>query len=175
VDGVALARVVRMHPKRLRRLPRFTYRGSHRYSLTISTYERRPVFVEPAIVNLVRDQILIAATASGFEVPAYTFMPDHLHAYTEADATDADLVAFVKLAKQRSGFHGKRLLKHRVWQDGYFDRVLREHEDARTVIAYLLNNPVRAGLVKSAMDYPFSGSGICTLAELIDLIQIRDG
>jgi hypothetical protein len=53
--------------------------------------------------------------------------------------------------------------------------VLREHEDARTVIAYLLNNPVRAGLVKSGVDYPFSGSGICTLAELIDLIQIREG
>jgi REP-associated tyrosine transposase len=164
-----------MHPKRLRRLPTFSYHGVYRYSLTIATFERRTVFVEPEIVAVVRDQILIAAAASGFEVPAYTLMPDHLHAYVEAESTDADLVVFVKLAKQRSGFHGKRVLKRRVWQDGYYDRVLREQEDARTVIAYLLNNPVRAGLVKSAIDYPFSGSGACTLAELIDLIQIREG
>jgi len=45
-----------------------------------------------------------------------------------------------------------------LWQDGYHERVLRDEETTRQVIDYMLNNPVRAGLVQNAIDYPFSWS-----------------
>ncbi len=43
-----------------------------------------------------------------------------------------------------------------LWQDGYFERVLRRDEDTPSVIDYVLANPMRAGLVERAVDYPFS-------------------
>ena len=45
-----------------------------------------------------------------------------------------------------------------VWQKGYFERVLRGEEGTDAVIAYMLNNPVRAGLVETPMAYPHSWS-----------------
>ncbi|HYN10753.1 MAG TPA: hypothetical protein VES67_25440 [Vicinamibacterales bacterium] len=41
-------------------------------------------------------------------------------------------------------------------QDGYFERVLRHDEATPQVIAYILENPVRAGLVQDPAEYPFA-------------------
>jgi hypothetical protein len=48
--------------------------------------------------------------------------------------------------------------------------ILRQEEDRRTVIRYLLNNPIRAGLVASLNDYPYWGSGLWTREQLIEEI-----
>ncbi len=76
-------------------------------------------------------------------------------------------------AKQRSGYHGKRVIGHAVWQAGYHDRVLRSEADTPAVVAYVLANPVRAGLVENPGDYSFSGSGSHTLAELLEYVGER--
>lgn len=34
-----------------------------------------------------------------------------------------------------------------IWDDYYFDRIIRDYDDYRNVINYTLNNPVKAGLV----------------------------
>ncbi|MGH9504368.1 MAG: transposase [Terriglobales bacterium] len=41
-----------------------------------------------------------------------------------------------------------------VWQRESFDRVLRLEESMHAKIEYIVQNPVRAGLVKIASDYP---------------------
>ena len=68
----------------------------------------------------------------------------------------ASLPDFMQRAKQRSGYHGKRVVAHSVWQAGYHDRILRSEADMPAVVAYVLANPVRAGLVENPGDYPFS-------------------
>ena len=45
-----------------------------------------------------------------------------------------------------------------LWQDGLFERVLRDDETTLTVIDYLLMNPIRAGLVDQVHKYPFCWS-----------------
>ncbi|MFZ0275558.1 MAG: hypothetical protein WA254_01580 [Candidatus Sulfotelmatobacter sp.] len=44
--------------------------------------------------------------------------------------------------------------KGRVWQVESFDHVVRSSESLDAKIAYLLENPVRAGLVEEWVDYP---------------------
>lgn len=46
----------------------------------------------------------------------------------------------------------------RLWQNGYYERVLWPGANVLTVIDYVLNNPVQAGLVEKATDYSFSWS-----------------
>lgn len=41
----------------------------------------------------------------------------------------------------------------KVWQDESFDHVLRNDENLASKIEYVLENPVRAGLVKNPSDY----------------------
>jgi putative transposase len=100
-----------------------------------------------------------AAAKTGFEVVAYCFMPDHLHLLLRTPG-DADLVAFVRFFKQLSGYAYRRLTAdpETLWQTSYHDHVLRREEDLCAVARYIWENPVRAGLVESARDYPYSGS-----------------
>jgi REP element-mobilizing transposase RayT len=88
-------------------------------------------------------------------------MPDHVHLLLLG--TDrADIIAFVRDFKQRSGFACNRLLQQRgaFWQKSYYDHVLRGEEDIESVAKYIWGNPVRAGLVDEVSRYPFSGSFI---------------
>ena len=43
-----------------------------------------------------------------------------------------------------------------IWQSGYYERVVRSH-GMESVVRYILDNPVQAGLVQRVEDYPFSG------------------
>lgn len=42
------------------------------------------------------------------------------------------------------------------WQHESFDRVIRDAEELESTIRYVLNNPVKAGLVDEWQDWPFS-------------------
>ncbi len=60
--------------------------------------------------------------------------------------------------KQRTGFAFRDANPPLLWQKSYYDHVIRREEDIAVVARYIIGNPVRARLVKSATEYPFSGS-----------------
>src|SRR5689334_20596095 len=109
-----------MWPRRPR-LRNFDYLGRHRYFLTFCTFDRHRAFVSNQNVNMVRDEILIAAADCRFEIPAYVFMPDHLHLLVVGASDGSDLRAFAHTAKQRSGFKYAGGVKRRLWQPSYYD------------------------------------------------------
>ena len=152
---------------RPRRLDGFDYTGPQRYFLTLCTFERRRHFVSRTVVSPVYQQFLRTATQFEFAILAYCFMPDHLHVLAEGTAEHSDLPAFTALAKQRSAYVLRAVLATRLWQKGYFERVLRDDDDSFNVARYVVQNPLRAGLVKSPHDYPFMGSSILTREQLI--------
>ncbi len=94
-------------------------------------------------------------------------MPDHLHALVAGTSEQADLAAFVKRFKQLAGFAYKQRYGESLWQPGYHERVLRDDEGTEAVARYILANPVRAGLTRELGDYPFAGSGVFDLKELL--------
>jgi REP element-mobilizing transposase RayT len=44
----------------------------------------------------------------------------------------------------------------RFWEPGYYDHALRDRADLDEILAYMHENPVRAGLVEREVDWPFS-------------------
>ncbi len=52
---------------------------------------------------------------------------------------------------------GRELRYSFEWQRGYWDNLKRSYEDPREIVAYVLSNPVRAGLVDDFQKYEFSG------------------
>jgi putative transposase len=140
--------------------------GPYQYFLTICTYENRPLFTDRwpyAEIVVILSQ---AAAKLGFDVLVYTFMPDHFHLLVEG-REGSDLKEFVRLFKSRSSYLYKRSCGTALWQSSYFDRVLRKDEDSLTVAEYIVNNPVRRGLVGNALQYPYSGSFVCSLADVV--------
>jgi putative transposase len=85
-------------------------------------------------------------------------MPDHLHVLTAGRSDTSDARKCAEMFRRKSGYHFRRLVGVRLWQEGYFDRVLRNEESTREVVRYILENPVRAGLCLDLRAYPFSGS-----------------
>jgi hypothetical protein len=84
----------------------------------------------------------------------------------------ADFRAFVRIFKQRSAFEWKRRCGTPLWQRSYFEHVLRDDEDTIGVAKYILENPVRANLVKRPEHYPYLGSMAMEMRSLLYSVQI---
>jgi len=112
-------------------------------------------------------QLVHVADVERFFVIAYCFMPDHLHALVKGTDRASDFRRFVRLFKQRSAFHWKRRYGQILWQRSYFEHVLRDDEAMLGVARYILDNPVRAGLVNRPEQYPYLGSLTMTVPELL--------
>jgi len=144
--------------RRPTRLPDFPYVGQYRYSLRFSTHGRARLFINDAHVDAVTTQIRRSADEDQFAVLAYCFMPDHLHLVVEGLAETSDLRRFIKVMKQRAAYVFRVTFKVPfLWQEGYYERVLRSDEASGIVVRYVFANPVRAGLVSSPWEYPYSG------------------
>jgi REP-associated tyrosine transposase len=75
-----------------------------------------PRFRDRAAVELVLAQIRRSAHDEQFTIPAYCFMPDHLHLLVEAAANRSDGLKFITRAKQLSGFHYRQRYRLSLWQ-----------------------------------------------------------
>ena len=126
------------------------------YFLTILTKGRRPVFDTPDVVTTCHTEIERAAQNTSFAIDTYGYMPDPLHLLVAGQTGDADLRRFVKLAKQLSGYHLKRLTGRRLWASGFYDRIVRHDEDARRFVRYILMNPIKAGLPHDRRKPPYT-------------------
>jgi REP-associated tyrosine transposase len=140
------------------RLRAFDYIGTYRYFVTCCTRNRQVVFVQTGLIERLTLQILQSAKRWDFAVLAYTFMPDHLHLLVEGTTRVADFRAFMKNLRKRTTLAYQEATESSLWQDGYFERVLRHEEITEVVANYILANPVRAGLVERVIDYPFGWS-----------------
>jgi REP element-mobilizing transposase RayT len=100
-------------------------------------------------------------TEHGRTVDLYAgvIMPTHVHLLfmplRDADGWPYTLAHIMKLVKGRSAWEiNKALQRHgRVWQDEFFDHILRSDESREAKIQYILQNPLRAGLVRGNEPY----------------------
>jgi putative transposase len=144
---------------KLRRSPRlrdFNYTGPYGYQLALVTRARLPIFTTEKAVQPCLDALSMACHRYGFDILAFCFMPDHLHLLLGGQE-QSSLQDFVRYFKQIPGYRFKRRRGASLWQISYYDHVVRRGEDVGQIAAYVWDNPLRAGLVESRLDYAFSG------------------
>ena len=157
-----------MHRPRPTRLADFPYVGKHHYSLRFATRARRRAFESAGVARATIVQIQQTCGEENFAILAHCVMPDHVHLVLEG-CERSDLRRCVKLTKQRVEYAARRQFGIQgLWQVGYYERILRSRHALETVVRYVLDNPVRAGLVKKAEDYPFSGSSPSHLVQTFE-------
>ena len=127
------------------------------YLITFCTHARKPIFRDQDIAADAVAALLESRHWTGAHLMAWVLMPDHWHGLIQLD-TDISLSPLIgKLKGASARILGQRHPHtRRVWQDSFHDRALRAEEDLQAVADYILNNPVRAGLVDTADAYEFS-------------------
>ena len=78
-------------------------------------------------------------------------MPDHLHALIAFPA-DTDMRATLTAFKRYVSSRAPRPI---TWQRDFFDHRIRDHENLDQKYDYIRQNPVRAGLIQQAEDWPY--------------------
>jgi putative transposase len=126
------------------------------YLVTTVTEGRQPWFADADIAMPVARQTLDPLIVLDARMPCWVLMPDHFHALVELGAQH-DLSRVVQHLKSRLATAANQALgrRGRLWQKGFHDRALRVDEDLRTTARYIVANPIRAGLVARAGDYPY--------------------
>src|SRR3954468_15481083 len=99
-------------------------------------------------------------------------MPDHVHLLVEGLSDASNALTFIDRAKQYSGYYFKQAYHSKLWQRYGFEHTLRDDEAALSVARYILENPIRAGLVRRGQDYPFCGSLIYPLEHVLDAVAM---
>jgi REP element-mobilizing transposase RayT len=127
--------------------------------LTFCTYRR---WVLPDCARAIVLDCCLHEHQVKIDLNVVVVMPDHVHMiFTPLiDAQLAEVISLASITKAIKGASA-HLINQRlgrsgtVWQEESFDRVLRSAEKLDEKIDYILNNPVRAGLVATAEDYPW--------------------
>jgi len=123
------------------------------YFVTFCTARRRKVLaterVHAALVSFGK-----RGEERGVAIGRYVIMPDHVHLFVRLphDLRLGTCIAALKrvVAAAVTGGRG-------IWQRGFFDHVIRNSESYSEKWNYVRKNPVRAGLVQNADEWPFQG------------------
>lgn len=83
----------------------------------------------------------------------YVIMPDHVHLFVRGSEAFA-LSSWVGGLKRTISV---ALRSPRLWQPGFFDHLVRSDENYAEKWNYVRDNPIRAGLVKTADDWQYQG------------------
>lgn len=113
---------------------------------------------QPAIADIV-ENALLHWDGQRYRLLAWCVMPNHVHVLVEtyqgwplSGLLHSWKSFTAKAINKRLGQKGK------VWMDDYFDRYIRDDQHLAATIAYIHNNPVKAGLVSSAWGWPHSSA-----------------
>jgi REP element-mobilizing transposase RayT len=102
-----------------------------------------------------------------YSLYAYCIMSNHIHiVFRHISKKDnqldkehlAPITKILKSYKSYTALRANKLLKRQgaFWQEESFDRIIRNQKELENVIAYTLNNPVKANLVSSWQEWPHS-------------------
>jgi putative transposase len=144
--------------KHLRRLERI-WIDPPIYFITTCTLERRAILVCKEVAAILVDEWRHAHDRHGWAIGRYVIMPDHVHFFCSAELDAKTLPIFMQRWKEWTSKRIVRELKlsGRIWQEEFFDHVLRSVESYSQKWDYVKENPVRAGLVETSDKWAWQG------------------
>jgi REP element-mobilizing transposase RayT len=145
-----------------RHLPRLSaehYGGRAVIHWVLSIADRKTGWLDDLAHAQIRELLLHACTRHVLLCPAYCFMPDHMHLLLMGTTAVSEQRGAMTLFRRH--LNAVLASKTLALQKQAYDHVLREHEREHNafekVAWYILENPVRAGLVEGRREWRYSG------------------
>ena len=128
------------------------------YFITIATNFKTSYFVKEDLNKEIIECLKRGKERLKCKVYVYCLMPDHLHILCGTNENHISVLDFVNQFKGKSTRIGwKYEIKGPLWQKRNYDHILRKEENLQEIADYIVNNPVRGGLVERWNQYPFCG------------------
>jgi len=108
---------------------------------------------DPRIAGSIEDT-LYKFNGEKYKLHSWVIMPNHVHLLL-APKENIALAGILHSIKSYTANHANKVLnrKGRFWSVEYFDRYIRDYEHYGKTIAYIENNPVKAGFCANARDW----------------------
>ncbi|RQO83843.1 transposase [Acidovorax sp. FJL06] len=138
------------------RLPRLTLSG-HLHHVIQRGNNRQPIFQDGEDFDTMLGLLADNALQHGVAVHAYVLMDNHFHLLVTPSSADA-LPQMMQAVGRRyvQYFNRRHVRTGTLWEGRYRSTVLQAERYLLPCMVYLDLNPVRAGLVANAADYPWS-------------------
>jgi REP element-mobilizing transposase RayT len=129
-----------------------------RYFVVTTNLIRHSQSLTPSEREICLDQIGRSRAKHKFALFAYVVMPDHIHLLLWT--MESLLPKLMRVWKSGSGFAIAKLRSKQgpIWQERYFDFILRRAGDFGKKLEYIHANPVEAGLVVRPEDWKWSSA-----------------
>ena len=148
-----MKRTIGRRPSRLQRI----FATGPLYFVTFCTHKRQRFLATDKVHSAFVVFAERAEKTFNVAVGRYVIMPDHVHLFVRGDH-NFRLGPWIGALKQALGKAAMlSRAKRQIWEEGFFDHILRSNESYSQKWNYVRENPVRAGLVKSAADWPYQG------------------
>jgi len=140
------------------------------FFFTVVTERRAPVFAEAKARGMLGSVMRCCRERYPMYILAIVLLPDHLHTiwtFPQGDSNYSTRWAWIKkeftkcwLAsggqEQKSSASRLRERRRGVWQRRYWEHTIRDEEDLEAHFDYIHYNPVKHGLVRSPVAWPWS-------------------
>jgi REP-associated tyrosine transposase len=93
-----------------------------------------------------------------YELSAFCLMPNHVHAVIQPRAPLAKITKSIKGFTAREANRVLGRTGERFWQDESYDHWIRNEAERNRIVRYTERNPVRAGLVETIDEWPWSSA-----------------
>lgn len=144
--------------RRSPRLKEYDYSTPSFYLVTICAKDRKKLFTDKEINMSIIELLKSEREKQGLNIIAFCIMPEHIHLLIEIPEGGTNLSNFIRVYKSRvATFFRNHRYERDIWQARFYDRILRKSESVIDVAAYILNNPVRKGIVENWQHYKFCG------------------
>ncbi len=129
------------------------------YLITFCTHSRKLLFRNRQFAVDAVSALLEQRHWTDAQLLTWVLMPDHWHGLIQLHGNIALAHVIGRLKGASAHTIGRRHPSASpIWQDAFHDHALRAEEDLLATAAYIVHNPVRAGLVATPADYPYWGS-----------------
>jgi len=113
---------------------------------------------QPEIAQLVQQALHFHNERNSYQLVCYCIMANHVHLVVSLPDQYPLLAQTLKSIKSYTARMANQLLgrEGQFWQRESYDHIVRDAAELERVIAYVVNNPVKAGLIENWQDWPYT-------------------
>lgn len=130
-----------------------------RYDRALDSNPNGPYWLrEPKIAQVVADSLQHCAEQNYFHLWAYCIMSNHVHLLVKHREEAPLLTDILQRHKGYTGSQCNKLLLRNgpFWWEESYDHLVRDEAELHRIAWYILQNPVKAGLVARWQDWPYT-------------------
>lgn len=132
-------------------------------AFTIKVRHKVGLFTSEDVVKKFEKILLTEVRDTGSRIAVYLFMPDHCHVLLRGEVEHACMLELIRSFRHQGGYWLSKIHCNAEWHVNGDNNSLRREDEIMKHVRYILNNPVRRGIVDDWKQYRYKGSTLYDL------------